>query len=45
VDILFQSHDISQGMDLLPNKTADVTIETLKDSQYGSRIVALGIWA
>jgi len=31
VDILFQSHDIDQGMDLLPIEAANVTIETLKD--------------
>jgi hypothetical protein len=42
--IVFQSHDIGQGMNLLPIEGADVVTESLEDGQYGRGIITLDIW-
>jgi hypothetical protein len=43
VHIRLHSHNISQGMNLLPVEVADVVAESREDSQYGSSIVKLGV--
>ena len=43
--VLLQSHDIGQGMNLLPIEGADVVTETLENGQYGRRIIKLDRWS